>query len=156
MNVDFTDKLSWQGDIQIAICDEQLGLVSIERFHNQIMQAGKNLLRDVLIGAVVSGQIFYVALGNGTAAVADTQTKLANELFRKPVTLQQPGTTGQGSTLVYVAPYEANFSIEEIGWFAGPSATADANTGTMIARVLWHKDKNGQMSLQISRTDTLG
>jgi len=148
------DAIPWHGDIEVII--SQAGKIHRQQFHNLITTDGKNLLRDALLGLAIDLQVKYVAVGNGTAAPDVTQHMLVNELFRKPITSSSQGGDGQANGITYIAPYEANFTIEEIGWFAGSNASTNANSGVMIARALWHKDKSDRMSLQISRVDSIG
>lgn len=88
-----------------------------------------------------------------TPAVGDTT--LHNETFRKAVTQQSAPSAGQAQTTLYLAPQDANSVIAEIGWFAGVSATATANSGAMVARVLYNHQHTNLESIQVQRVDTL-
>lgn len=125
---------------------------------NLIEDDGLNMFRDILRGTVTDGKIKYVALGNDSTAPANEHHQLVAEQFRKPVTSQNPDpiTAGKLYTEVYIADTEANaFKCEEIGWFAGATATATANSGIMIARVLYSRQKLSTESWTIRRTDTI-
>ena len=146
--------LAWAGKVRIVV--EQEGGHQIFELTNLVTDAGRNLVREALRGPADAG-IRFVALGTGTAAPAVTDTQLQAEQFRKAVTRQETGAVGELITTMFVAPFEANaFVTNEIGWFAGPGATATANSGVLIARVLWTRAKNDRESVQIERRDTLG
>ena len=116
------------------------------------------MFRDALKGDVTDCEIKYVALGSDTTAPANAQTALVAEEFRKVVTSQNvdPITAGKLYTELYVADTEGNsFKTEEIGWFAGVGATATVNTGIMIARILYSRQKSAVESWTIRRTDQI-
>ena len=144
--------VSWRARIRV-IARYRDGRVEVEEFDNLITNVGLNLIRDGLDGA--DSEIKYVALGSNNTAPVVGDTTLGVEEFRKQVTKQELGATGVMVTTVYIAPFEAtSFTIEEIGWFAGVGATATANKGVMVARVLYGRAKTNLESLQIERTDT--
>lgn len=147
--------LLWEGTFQIII--ESPYKRRVISLHNMITDAGLNYMRDLLDGTInPPTSIQYIALGTSSTPVSASDTKLGNEVFRKAVTKQEKLGTGQVQTICYIAPYEANFQIEEIGVFAGPDATEEKDSGVLIARVLWSHLKNELESLQIVRTDTIG
>jgi hypothetical protein len=112
-------------------------------------------MRDALRG-VADAEIKYVALGTNATVPANGDIKLGTEVFRKAVTKDEAPGTGQAKTICYVAPFEANQAIQEIGWFAGTSASSTPNSGIMVARVLFARTKNELESWQVERTDTFG
>lgn len=125
---------------------------------NLITDDGLDMFRDILKGDVTDGKIKYVALGNDSTAPANDQSTLVAEQFRKVVTSQNvdPVTPGKLYTEVYIADVEANdFKCEEIGWFAGANASTTKDTGIMIARVLYSRQKSSTESWTIRRTDTM-
>jgi len=150
---------SWLGQWEIIFRDAQgrelwRGTIN----PNLITDAGLNMFRDILRGTITDGKIKYVALGNNATAPANGQTQLVAEQFRKLVTSQNPDPVIAGKlyTEVYVSDTEANsFKCEEIGWFAGAGATGTINTGIMIARVLYSRQKSNTESWTIRRTDTI-
>lgn len=154
-----SDFAAWLGQYEIEIRVNGKIVEVIPLRPNLITDAGLNLFRDFLSGAVTDGKIKYVALGDGTSLPANNQTQLVTEKFRKAVTAQSndPATPGRLYTELYITDTEANsFRTEEIGWFSGAGATAAANTGIMIARVLYSRQKNNTESWTIRRTDTVG
>lgn len=149
------EEMRWTALIRIIARSIEGEVLDVVEFENMVMNVGKNLARDVLSGAVTDGQIKYLALGNSATAVANTQTQLVAEQFRKLVTQRSTPGTGQVKTVTYVAPQEAvSFTINEIGWFAGASATGAANSGIMVSRVLYNRVKTNIEALQIERTDS--
>lgn len=150
----FEDKLGWTGRIKVTTTYKD-GTVEVDEFNNLITNAGKNLLRDALSGAVTNCDIKYIAWGSGTTAPAVSQTQLITEAGRKAVTKQTAGGAGVLTTTTYLAPFDANMHIQELGWFAGSAATGTANSGAMVARVLYDKIKTNLESIQIDRIDTI-
>lgn len=144
----------WEGTFQIVI--ETPTRRKTIQLKNFITDAGLNYMRDLLDGAInPPTAIQYIALGASNTPPAAGDVKLGAEFFRKQVTKQELPSTGQVASTVYIAPYEANQQIEEIGVFAGPDATAAKDSGVLIARVLWSHLKTELESLQIVRTDTI-
>lgn len=149
---------SWLGQWEIEI--QEYGKVKeiVPLTHNLITDVGLNMFRDVLKGTVIDGKIKYVALGSGTTAPGNSDTSLSSEQYRKIVTSQNsdPVTAGKLYTELYIADTEGNsFRCEEIGWFAGASASSTSGTGIMIARILYSRQKSSTESWTIRRTDTI-
>lgn len=117
-----------------------------------LTDAGLELVAKALAGGAENLQITYVAVGTDGTAPAATDTKLGAELFRKQYTQQtRAGLTVD--TELYLAPSEAVGAIREVGWFAGDAAAA-ADSGVLVARVLYSHDKTNLESVQLSYTDT--
>ena len=151
----FEERIGWTGLVTVRVYDQNGNTIDVWQKKNLITDAGKNLVRDALKGTTTDLKIKYVALGSNNTAPAGSQTTLLSEQFRKAITLQSAGSTGIVTTTGFIAAAEATtFTTQEIGWFAGPSATASANTGIMIARVLYSRTKSALESLEIDRTDT--
>lgn len=148
--------LGWLGKWEMIIRDRAGNIIERTGLRpNLITDAGLNMFRDLLSGAITDGEIKYVALGSGSTAPANDQTQLVAEEFRKLVTSQtNQAAAGELETILFVADSEANtFTTEEIGWFAGAAASATANTGIMIARVLYSRAKTNMESWTIRRLD---
>ncbi len=125
---------------------------------NIITNVGLNMFRDVLDQGVTDGEIKYMGWGSSNTTPAVTDTVLGTEDDRKIVTAQADGGNGIQITTVYLSPDDANQTLEELGWFATPSATASVDTGLMIARVLYPGGpftKDNLESIQLQRTDTI-
>lgn len=149
---------NWLGQWEIEIKENGKIKEILPLKHNLLTDAGLNMFRDGLKGDITDMQIKYVALGNNATAPADSDTKLIAEQFRKIATSRDvdPVTPGKLYTELYIADTEANaFKCEEIGWFAGVAASATADTGICIARILYSRQKLATESWTIRRTDTL-
>lgn len=121
-----------------------------------IVDAALDLVAQALRDGT-SIEIKYVALGAGDTPPSSSDTKLEDERFRKPVSRQMATGTGATQTIAYIAPHECNdFAIEEIGIFGGPDATDEPDSGTLIARALYSRQKSPLESLQITRADVIG
>lgn len=147
------ENLGWTGRIRVT-SKYRDGSVEVQEFNNLITNAGRNLLRDAL-RQPIDAEIKYLAWGSGTTSPTVSDTLLGNEAGRKVVTKQTAGDTGVVVTTVYIAPFEANMQITEIGWFAGSNATTASGSGVMVARVLYNKLKTELESIQIDRTDKI-
>lgn len=148
------DSVLWSGSVRLIIATStRRQIVSLT---NLITDAGLNLMRDVLAGLASDGEIKYVAVGTGSTPPAATDMGLETEVFRKAVTKRDAPGTGQVQTTCHVASYEGNYSIQEVGWFAGPDATPTPGSGILVARVLYARTKDELESWQIVRTDTFG
>ncbi len=150
--------VAWGGTFQIIIeTPEGPGKRRVINLKNLITDAGLNYLAQLLNGVInAPTEIRYFAFGTSNVAPAATDIKLGNEVFRKVVTKQERPGTGQLVTTVFVASYElVGTAVAEIGIFAGPTATATANSGVMLARVLYSRTKTALESWQVQRTDTI-
>lgn len=151
----FAEQHHWRGAIQITHRALDGRLIKQAEFRNTITSVGHNLLRDVLQSAVTDGGIHYVAVGTDNTAPAAGQTQLGAEIYRQQLTSQSTGGTGVGTSICIIGPTSAIATWQEIGWFAGASAGPGANTGIMIARVLYNHNHTNAESVQISRQETI-
>ncbi len=119
-----------------------------------LTDSGRNLVRDARRGLVTDLKIKYVAIGTSSTAPAAGQTQLLAEVFRKPVTsMASAPPTGQETFTLYLSPGDAvSIGIQEVGWFAGSTATATANSGVMVARGLYAHTKLSSESVQVDFT----
>ena len=148
--------LKWEENIRIIAVDLEGNIVDIQEFHNSVMTVGENMFRDALHGTVTDLKIKYLGIGGTNTAPAVGQTTLFSEFLRKAITSYAPGATGILVNTTYIAPYEANIpKIEELAWFCGVDATITTDSGIMISRVLYSRQKTELESLQIERTDTI-
>jgi hypothetical protein len=123
---------------------------------NQLKNCWFNAIRDAFKGDVTDLEIKYLAWGSDATANNTSQTKLVAEFGRKQITGQDDGGTGELISTTYIAPNEAvGTTIEELGWFAGAIATAAADSGILVGRVLYHRVKTTLESLEIERTDQI-
>ena len=128
-----------------------------KRLENQLMTVNQ-IVRDQMLLGTFAGpddvlQIKYLAFGTGTTPAAASDTALETEVFRKQVTQQSYPSTGTVRTIVALTDTEANFTIREIGVFAGPDASSTAGSGTLLSRVNVSIEKNNNIILDIIRQD---
>ncbi len=122
---------------------------------NELKDCWHNAIRDAMKGLVSDLEIKYLAWGSSNTANSPSQTTLVAEFGRKQVTAQEDGDTGELVTTVYISPSEATgATIEELGWFAGASTSGSADSGILVARVLYSRAKTNLESIQVERTDT--
>lgn len=150
------EKIGWQGTWLIKVIDKPTGIIKrTEIIHNRIMNAALDELIKALYSPNPDMQLAYLAIGDDSTAVADTQTTLVNEVFRTPlVTLARTGV-GEVTSLAIILDSDYDGAIEEIGLFAGTTATATVNTGLMISRILWSYTKTATEELQLTRVDKI-
>lgn len=158
--VEISEGSGWSGKIRIIVLrsGHKGILTEIEEetveLENLITDAGRDLMAQALRDATTLPEITFVALGDDATAPVVGDVLLGNETFRKVMTTQAGGGTGVTLSTVFIAPGENNQQIEEIGWFAG-TATDAADSGTLVARVLYSRLKDSLESIQIERTDTI-
>lgn len=145
----------WQGRFDIFIKSQDGNWEHDRTINNLITDTGLNLLRNLLQGTATDGQIKYIAVGTSSVSVASTQTQLGTEIFRKPVLTRTAIDTGSVQSVTILTETEAVANIQEIGIFAGSTASATTNSGVMISRILYSKNKTNLESIQIQRTDTI-
>lgn len=143
------DNLGWFGEFEVIDGDERFIV------NNRITNAGLNLLRDALNGEVTSCEIKYLALGTSSATVSDTDTQLGAEIFRTTFITTTKPDIGQLEKTAVILDSEAVDAIEEIGIFAGVTASSATNSGIMISRVLYSRNKTNLESIQIVRRDSI-
>lgn len=144
----------WLGEYEIIVTHKD-GTIERQKIPNRIMNAGLNMIRDALDGNVSDLELKYLALGTGDTAVDDTQTTLVTEGFRTTFVSQETTGTGILKSTALVLDDEAVFHIKELGIFAGSTATSTADTGIMISRILYDRDKTNLESIQFVRQDTI-
>jgi hypothetical protein len=147
--------MEWAGDFDIFIT-KQDGTVEHEHINNTITTAGLNLLRDAIKGDVTDLQLKYLAVGTSSTAVAITDIQLGAEVFRTAILSYNTGGEGILQTTALILDNEAVENIREVGIFAGSTASSATNSGIMISRILYSRNKTNLESIQFNRTDTIG
>lgn len=149
----------WKGMFRLEV-KRRDGTIETVEFPNLITDAWLNTVRDATMSATpVDLQIKYIALGkdDGTILPLDpSNTRLGNEVMRKPFAKVETDGTGRVKRTAIITSSEGNFHIKEIGIFAGSSATSAINTGILVARVFYDRDKDELESINIVRTDIIG
>ncbi|MFS1513052.1 hypothetical protein VQL36_11535 [Chengkuizengella sp. SCS-71B] len=152
------EQCGYKGIVNIQVMNkdgssEEITKITIQ---NTITDSWLNAVRDAMMNANSDIEIKYIALGDDDSAPSATQTVLGNERFRKAITKQDAGTIGRVDSSSYIAPYEANFHIKEVGFFGGSEATSEKGSGVMVARILYNHEKTDEESINIVRSDILG
>ena len=109
--------------------------------------------------AVSQGQIMHLGIGDDNTAPTSTDSDLGNETYRVPVVTQTLTGTGELTTEFYITATEFSGTIEEFGIFAGVfsedwNAGAGADTGILLARVLYSDTKTTNEEILVQRIDT--
>jgi hypothetical protein len=143
------DKRGWLGQYEIIADDERFVI------DNLITDAGLDMVRNALNGELASTEIRYLAVGTSATTPSTTQTQLGAEIFRTSFITSTKPATGQLEKTAVILETEAVANIREIGIFAGSTATTTANSGIMISRVLYSRNKTNLESIQIVRRDTI-
>ncbi|QOR34446.1 hypothetical protein IMX26_13240 [Clostridium sp. 'deep sea'] len=112
-----------------------------------------NLLRDALNGDSVNAEINYIAIGDDTTAVTGNETQLGNELKRVPITSRSKSNDGVLDTVAELLDSDGAYNIREVGFIAGGTDTV--NSGTLISRVIYSKDKTTLESLRFNAKNTI-
>ena len=154
--VRITTASTWRLDSNVKVTARDLegNVLDVREMKNLLTTAGLNMVRNGLYGDVGDLEVKDMGIGDDSTAPALADTILGNETFRKARTSRSKPTDGAVKYTQYIAPAEAVGVIEELGWFAGAAAGAGADTGIMIARVLYSRTKTALESLQIERQDS--
>lgn len=150
------ENMQWAGTFIIETKDTKTGQVKQEIVKNKVMDNVLNKLIGVLQGTAPDLQTKYLALGTSDTAVTTSDTKLGAEIFRTAVVSQSATNTGEITTEFVILDNEAVGTIEEIGIFGGDNATTEADSGTLISRILWHKEKTNAEEISVKRVDKVG
>lgn len=157
------ENIKMQGSFLIEARDAKTGkLVKVWRLKNTLTNINRTIRSQMLMGTYTGGNdalaIKYFAFGTGAAtganAPAVTDTQLGNEIYRKQVTQLTNPSTGIVQSVVSLGTQEANENLTEIGVFCGNSASATANSGTLLSRIAFTFTKNSNIILNVVRTDT--
>jgi len=146
----------WVTNVKVTAFDLDGNIKDVREFHNLITTVGLGMVIDFLWGALGDGEIKDMAVGNDSTAPTLADTTLGNETDRWTMTTQAEASTTSLLSIVYIPPADAVYQIEEIGWFAGAGADGvGPDTGIMVSRVLYSRNKTSIESLQVERLDTL-
>lgn len=108
----------------------------------------KGKLRDGLFGDTVALNINYFAVGSDGTAVTGAETQLGTEIKR--VTLLSITKNGAVDldAIAELLDTDGALTIRELGFFAG--GTASANSGSLVTRILYSRDKTNLESIQFN------
>ena len=144
----------WQGKWKITVM-ENGRIIEETEIKNRIMDVALDELLKSLQGVSPDLEIKYMALGTSNTAVTNTQTQLDTEIFRTAPVSQAVTGTGELTTGFIVLDTESVGLIEEIGIFGGSLASVSANSGTLISRILWSRNKTASEEIQFTRIDRM-
>lgn len=131
------------------------GTEESEVIWNRITDVALNALIEALDGTDPDMEVAYLAIGTDNSALSDSDTQLGTEVFRTQDLTSTRTATGEFTTTFTVLDSEAVTTWEEIGIFCGTGATGTANTGTMLSRILYTKEKTSLEEIDITRVDKL-
>jgi hypothetical protein len=150
------EKTKWMGTWNIKVLDKNTKEILEEiEIQNRIMDAALDELAEVFLGTAPDLQVEYLGLGTSNTPLTNTQTMLVSEIFRAPYISQDKTGVGEITTTFYVIDIEAVAQIEEIGIFAGSGATVTKDSGKMISRILWSRNKTSNEEIHFTRKDSL-
>ena len=123
------DGLKLRANVFIIVGDQETGEEKVIETHNMVVDAGRNLVRDLLRGTVGT-PVYYIAFGSSSAAPSSGQTTLSNELVRYAFSIPADAITGQLTFHYYMSSASGpnGSNICEVGLFTA------ASNGTMYAR----------------------
>ena len=122
-------------NVQVDVLEAKTGrILRREKTHNKVPQVGRHIVRDLLArGVPGTGDGFaptHMAVGTGSAAPADGDTKLGTEVYRARLDTRQ-GSTNKVTFQLFIDTSSANGNtIAEAGLF--DSSLTDA--GSMLNR----------------------
>ena len=148
------EKSGWTGKFEIIVRDKITGKITRrDVIKNMIMNGALNEIVKALYSPSPDMEWKYAAIGTGNTAVAATQTDLVAEVFRTAFISKALIGIGEimGVAMIFDTDYAG--AIEEVGIFCGSGATAAADSGLMISRILWSHVKTATEEIQITRID---
>ena len=153
------DELSLRGEYLIEVREAKTGrLIKQVPIKNTLTLINQQIRTAMLLGAA-SGYtmndlvIKYFAFGTDSTPATSSDTQLGAETLRKQVTNITQTSPSTVRSIVSLGTQEGNFYIKEIGVFVGPNATGEANTGTLLSRVVVDIDKNSNLVVNVIRSD---
>lgn len=147
-----TEGSGWIGEFKIIIKHKN-GSIEEDYIKNRITNAALDAIINILDNLDPDLDIKYLAIGDDNSPIDDNDTTLGNEIFRAQFDTSNNDAIGQFTTTFTVLDSEAVGQWEEIGIFCGDAATASANTGTMLSRILYSRDKTSLEEIQFTRID---
>jgi len=147
-----TEAIEMQGYFEIEVKENGKTKEKV-KIKNLIMNNALDEVLKSLQDLTVDIGIKYLALGTSDTANTNALTQLGNEIFRTQFVDQDKVDIGELRTIFTVLDSEAVAQIEEIGIFCGSSATSSANSGLMLSRILWSRNKTNTEEIQFTRVD---
>lgn len=115
-------------------------LVYENTVHNLVVQIGKELVGDFILGDEITGFTHH-AIGTGTTTPVAADVALTTEVARKTWTAKT-----RTANVLYFSEYylaaECTFNIKEAGVFGGAAASATIGSGTLFSHYLQSYDNS--------------
>jgi hypothetical protein len=151
------EKVPSMGIFEIEVRNTKTGKIKRFDIKNRVTDDFLNRLVGVTAGEDPDLEFKYLAVGTDNTAVSDTSTQLGSEVFRTQESSASIQTAvGTRSIEFTLLKAEANVQIEEIGIFAGTTATSAPNSGILVSRILWSYLKTSDEEIVIKRVDVMG
>lgn len=151
--------LAFAAGITAAVANgASLTLTTIDGLHTQVVTASAAAIVGATSVSVTSFNAnFAYPIGAGLVSTpVATQTSLDTEFARGALTTAVAGgSNGEALWTLYYPPPAVNQQIFEVAIFAGPTASATANSGTMTGRALWAQLITPLISAQIQIDSTI-
>jgi hypothetical protein len=144
----------WLGIWKIKSKDIITGKIKQDEIKNRVMDTALNELMKVIEGLSTDLEIKYLAVGTDNTPVTDSDLILGNEIFRTGY-ISRERVNNETTTIFTILDNEAVDHIEEIGVFGGSSATIITDSGTLISRILWSRNKTSTEEIQFTRIDRM-
>ena len=144
--------IGWVGEFKIKTKHKD-GSIKEDIIKNRITNVALQAIINILDNIDPNLDIKYLAIGNDNTAINDNDTTLGNEIFRTQFQSSDNDATGQFTTIFSVLDSEAVGQWEEIGIFCGSSATSTADTGIMLSRILYSRNKTSLEEIDFTRID---
>jgi len=145
--------LGWLGEFKIIVHNVETGEVTEEYVKNRITNTALDKIINILDNIDPDLDIKYLAIGTDNTPLNDNDTQLGNEIFRTQFQNSNNDAVGQFTTEFSILDSEAVGNWQEIGIFCSDSATSSANTGVMLSRILFSRNKTSLEEVQITRID---
>ena len=157
MNKDLSEFIKYLGQWEVKIKNIETGIIKKEIVKNRIVDAGLDeLIKCLIYSTYTDLKIRKMAVGTGNTAVSNYDTTLDWEVFRcSPSIEPYHYSVGAVATEFVLQTTEANTTIEEVGIFISPTATATKDTGILLSRTLWYHEKTSAEEITFTRLDQL-
>lgn len=151
------NKMPHEGKIIVQEYDEH-GIIKEEIVFNRVMNDFLNEAISMLTGTSLNDyELKYLAFGTDGTAPTDNDTQLGNEIYRTPVTSLLKIDVGKVESKYFLQDNQALDVIREIAFFGGSSATGAANSGKLLSRILFFRDRTvSPTNINFTRIDTIG
>ena len=131
------DAHTLRGQLRVRLCDKRGRVIHEALLANAIVNTGRVLIGQLLIGDANAAPITHLAVGTNAAVPTPADTALGAEIVsidRAPITVTPlAGTTGIGLRLSAQVSSATNQAVSEAGLFNA----AGHNTGVMYNRVVF-------------------